>query len=101
MRHWLDVVDVLFRYIGMLRREGPQEWVFREIRDIANIQYRRVLPKTLLHSVAALVSVTFSACEGGRDSSILQQMWVDLQRFVRSATDGSLVRAVHARNKKF
>ncbi|CAM9884135.1 unnamed protein product [Ectocarpus sp. 4 AP-2014] len=24
----------------MLRREGPQEWVFQEIRDVANIQYR-------------------------------------------------------------
>lgn len=41
MRHWLDVVDILFSYIGMLRRNGPQEWVFQEIRDIANIQYRR------------------------------------------------------------
>lgn len=41
VRHWLDVADVLFRYIGMLRREGPQEWVFQEIRDVANIQYRR------------------------------------------------------------
>eukprot|EP00752_Nemacystus_decipiens_P004086 g3739.t1 len=40
VRHWLDVVDILFRYIGMLRREGPQEWVFQEIRDVANIQYR-------------------------------------------------------------
>ncbi|CAM9795347.1 unnamed protein product, partial [Ectocarpus fasciculatus] len=40
VRHWLDIVEVLFRYIGMLRREGPQEWVFQEIRDVANIQYR-------------------------------------------------------------
>lgn len=41
MRHWLDVADALFCYIGMLRREGPQEWIFQEIRDVANIQYRR------------------------------------------------------------
>lgn len=41
MRNWLDIVDVLFRYMGMLDKKGPQKWVFQEIRDVANIQYRR------------------------------------------------------------
>lgn len=41
MRNWLDIVDVLFRYMGMLDKKGPQEWIFQEIRDVANIQYRR------------------------------------------------------------
>ncbi|CAN0443339.1 unnamed protein product, partial [Laminaria digitata] len=40
VRHWLDIADVLFRYIGMLKGKGPQEWVFNEIRDVANIQYK-------------------------------------------------------------
>lgn len=40
VRHWLDIADVLFRYIGMLKGKGPQDWVFNEIRDVANIQYK-------------------------------------------------------------
>ena len=48
MRHWLDIADILFRYIGMLKEKGPQEWVFNEIRDIANIQYRRDVQHKLL-----------------------------------------------------
>lgn len=40
VRNWLDLVDILFRYMGMLKSKGPQEWVFQEIRDVSNIQYR-------------------------------------------------------------
>ncbi|CAM9115596.1 unnamed protein product [Discosporangium mesarthrocarpum] len=40
VRHWLDIVTALFEYVGMLRREGPQEWIFEEIRDVADLLFR-------------------------------------------------------------
>ncbi|CAM9165979.1 unnamed protein product, partial [Choristocarpus tenellus] len=40
VRHWLDIVEAMYCYIAMLRREGPQEWVFNEIRDVSDILYR-------------------------------------------------------------
>ena len=28
--HVEDIVEIIFQYIAMLRREGPKEWIFKE-----------------------------------------------------------------------
>lgn len=33
------VVEMVFQYINMLRREGPQEWIFREIQQMDQIDF--------------------------------------------------------------
>ncbi|CAM9645016.1 unnamed protein product [Chrysoparadoxa australica] len=40
VRAWEQVVLRLFRLLAMVIREGPQEWFFNELRDIAAITYR-------------------------------------------------------------
>ncbi|GAQ85219.1 Insulinase (Peptidase family M16) family protein [Klebsormidium nitens] len=35
-----DVIGLLYQYVAMLRREGPQEWVFRELQAIAEMDFR-------------------------------------------------------------
>ncbi|CAI2166636.1 8731_t:CDS:10 [Funneliformis geosporum] len=36
----LDVVEIIFLYVEMLRREGPQEWFYKEIRNLSDIKWR-------------------------------------------------------------
>lgn len=35
-----DIVNIVFQYIEMLRREGPQEWVFNECAKLWTMQFR-------------------------------------------------------------
>ena len=34
------VVGCVFAYIGMLKREGPQQWVWDEMKDTADMSFR-------------------------------------------------------------
>eukprot|EP00208_Stichococcus_sp_RCC1054_P001535 CAMPEP_0206142388 /NCGR_PEP_ID=MMETSP1473-20131121/16665_1 /ASSEMBLY_ACC=CAM_ASM_001109 /TAXON_ID=1461547 /ORGANISM="Stichococcus sp, Strain RCC1054" /LENGTH=1083 /DNA_ID=CAMNT_0053537371 /DNA_START=256 /DNA_END=3510 /DNA_ORIENTATION=+ len=36
----LACVALLFRFLALLRDAGPQEWVFKELRDIAEVKFR-------------------------------------------------------------
>ncbi|RIA82106.1 Metalloenzyme, LuxS/M16 peptidase-like protein [Glomus cerebriforme] len=38
--HYEDVLEIVFQYIEMLRREGPQEWIFNEIKSLNEITWR-------------------------------------------------------------
>jgi len=38
--HWQDIIFLLMQYIALLRKEGPQEWIFKELQDTASMQYR-------------------------------------------------------------
>lgn len=35
-----DVIGLLYQYVAMLRREGPQIWVFQELQGIAEMDFR-------------------------------------------------------------
>jgi secreted Zn-dependent insulinase-like peptidase len=37
-----EVVGLLYEYIKMLRKIGPQEWVFKELQDMTNMEFRFV-----------------------------------------------------------
>ena len=37
-----EVVGLLYEYIKMLREIGPQEWVFKELQDMTNMEFRFV-----------------------------------------------------------
>ena len=37
-----EVVGVLYEYIKMLRKIDPQEWVFKELQDMTNMEFRFV-----------------------------------------------------------
>jgi secreted Zn-dependent insulinase-like peptidase len=36
----LAVVDLMFEYLAMLEATGPQEWVFQELKSIANMKFQ-------------------------------------------------------------
>lgn len=38
--HIYDVVTCVFQYLEMLRREEPQEWVFKECQALSEVKYR-------------------------------------------------------------
>ncbi|CAE7743240.1 Ide, partial [Symbiodinium microadriaticum] len=38
--HVADVAAVVFEYIGLLRKEGPQEWVAKEVKDVHDMNFR-------------------------------------------------------------
>lgn len=40
LREWMFVAGLVFEYIGILKRAGPQSWVHNELRDAAAMQYR-------------------------------------------------------------
>ncbi|CAG8571116.1 16391_t:CDS:10 [Funneliformis caledonium] len=40
LEHYEDVVEITFQYVEMLRREGPQEWIYKEIRTLNDIHWR-------------------------------------------------------------
>ncbi|CAB4379202.1 unnamed protein product [Rhizophagus irregularis] len=40
LEHYEDVLEIIFQYIEMLRREGPQEWIFNEISSLNQITWR-------------------------------------------------------------
>ena len=39
LANWIYVVKLVYLYIDLLKREGPQEWIFRELQQVAQIDY--------------------------------------------------------------
>jgi nardilysin len=39
LANWFTVVSVIFAYLRMLQREGPQEWIYQEIQDMNEIEF--------------------------------------------------------------
>jgi len=40
IEHVHDIIELVFQYLDMLRREGPQKWVFEECRDLNSMMFR-------------------------------------------------------------
>ncbi|XP_076461437.1 insulin-degrading enzyme-like [Babylonia areolata] len=38
--HVEDIITLMYQYINMLKKEGPQEWVFKECKDLSAMQFR-------------------------------------------------------------
>ena len=38
--HYNEVVTLIFQYIAMLKREGPQEWIFKEMKVVSDFTFR-------------------------------------------------------------
>lgn len=38
--HVDDIVKIIFQYINMLKKEGPQKWIFEEYCDLCEMQFR-------------------------------------------------------------
>ena len=36
---WRQVATAVYQYIAMLSREGPQDWVQDELKDVSYIEY--------------------------------------------------------------
>lgn len=52
--HVDDIVKIIFQYINMLKKEGPQKWIFEEYCDLCEMQFRfkdKENPLTLVSSV--------------------------------------------------
>lgn len=35
-----DIIGYVYKYIKLLRQVSPQEWIFKELQDIGNIEFR-------------------------------------------------------------
>lgn len=40
IEHGDDIVELIFQYIKLLRDTGPQEWIFKEYKEILDIEFR-------------------------------------------------------------
>ena len=40
LSQWIFVAGIVFEFIGIMRRKGPEKWIHDELRDVAAIQYR-------------------------------------------------------------
>lgn len=52
--HVDDIVKIIFQYINMLKKEGPQKWIFEEYFDLCEMQFRfkdKENPLSLVSSV--------------------------------------------------
>ena len=39
LANWVTVAGQVFSYIAMLKTQGPQEWIYEEIRQIAEVDF--------------------------------------------------------------
>lgn len=39
LNHVNDVVEMMFHYIGLLRREAPQPWIYEELREMGEMKF--------------------------------------------------------------
>jgi nardilysin len=35
-----DVIGVVYQYLKLLNQSKPQEWIFKELQDIGNMEFR-------------------------------------------------------------
>lgn len=59
--HVDDIITRVYQYINMLKREGPQRWIFEEGRDInlMNFKFKDVYnPSALTVSLASVMRVS-------------------------------------------
>nr|XP_045607622.1 insulin-degrading enzyme-like [Procambarus clarkii] len=40
IEHVEDIVSAVFQYLNLLKKEGPQQWVFDECRDLSSMTFR-------------------------------------------------------------
>ncbi|XP_043685976.1 insulin-degrading enzyme isoform X1 [Vespula pensylvanica] len=54
INHIDDIIMLTFAYINMLKKEGPVEWIYKEYRDIAAMNFRfkeKISPQAYVSSV--------------------------------------------------
>ncbi|XP_054736065.1 insulin-degrading enzyme isoform X1 [Anastrepha obliqua] len=58
MEHVDDIVNIIFQYLAMLRKEGPKKWIFDEYVNINEIRFRfkdKEQPENMVtHAVSAM-----------------------------------------------
>lgn len=69
--HVEDMVEIIFQYIAMLRREGPKEWIFKECSVSTSVQC-----VSITTSAFDYVSVPCEACT----SCQLKAVWFGSER---------------------
>ncbi|XP_022253443.1 insulin-degrading enzyme-like, partial [Limulus polyphemus] len=58
IEHTDDIVTLIFQYINMLKKVGPQQWIYEECRDIAAMTFRfkdRERPQSLVCDLAEML----------------------------------------------
>lgn len=40
IEHADDIITLVFQYLNMLKKEGPQHWIFKECQDLSNMTFR-------------------------------------------------------------
>lgn len=40
MMQIFEIIGYVYQYIKLLRQDSPQEWIFKELQDIGNMEFR-------------------------------------------------------------
>ncbi|PHU07325.1 hypothetical protein BC332_23814 [Capsicum chinense] len=40
LTHIYEIIGFVYQYLKLLRQNSPQEWIFKELQDIANMEFR-------------------------------------------------------------
>ena len=56
--HIEDIITAVFQYVAMVRKEGPQEWIFKEcaVRLTIGKYFRSVVPTWLIRNTMRWIS---------------------------------------------
>lgn len=39
MANWVEVVSVVYEYLRMMAREGPQSWIYEELKTMGQLEF--------------------------------------------------------------
>lgn len=60
--HYEDVITIIFQYIALLKKVGPQESIFREVQSLASLAFRfkeKYLPSQYTSRLAGLMQQSY------------------------------------------
>lgn len=78
-----EIISIVFAYIDLLKRKGPQEWIFQEVKTVGDLQFRFLSQRNPMDYTCSLagwmqqfppsmyLSGAYTVCEW--DSSLVQE----------------------------
>lgn len=57
LKHYEEIVQVIFQYIAMLKESSPQEWIFEELKKMSEVDFRFKQKSAASKTTSALSSV--------------------------------------------
>jgi insulysin len=59
MKHHLDIYNLIYKYIDLLKREGVKEWIYDECRQLSDVGFRFKSKESPINYVSSLANDMF------------------------------------------